>query len=334
MFMVSLESMGISGIKIGHVTDLVNATGCTVVLSERGSVGGVDVRGSAPGTRETDLLRPGNLINEIHGVLLSGGSAYGLDAASGVMQYLEEKQVGYQVGKSVVPIIPAAIISDLNIGNHQVRPNAEDGYRACEVASTDNVMEGTVGAGTGATVGKAFGLASATKGGLGIFSHEIEPGLIIFALVVVNSWGDVVDPDTGRIVAGPRDKNSAGFVNTIDLIANPESALDPNQIGAGNNTTIGILITNADIDKAQANKLAGRGQDGIALAVRPAHTMADGDTVFTLATGTWQGEIDHRLLTKVGAIAAVVMSKAIVRAVSNADGLAGIPSIKEISVGS
>ncbi|PZC50919.1 MAG: L-aminopeptidase/D-esterase [Chloroflexi bacterium] len=330
--MGSRELKGISGIKIGHVTDLRNATGCTVVLSQRGAVGGVDVRGSAPGTRETDLLRPGNLINEVHGVLLSGGSAYGLDAAAGVMKYLEEKQVGYRVGKALVPIVPAAIISDLNIGNHEVRPNALDGYRACEAARSDNLREGSIGAGTGATVGKAFGLANATKGGLGIFSHEIEPGLIILALVVVNSWGDVVDPGTGRIVAGPRDRKKAGFINTMDSMVNPESTLDSNEIGAGNNTTIGILITNAELDKSQANKLAGRGQDGIALAVRPAHTMADGDTVFTLATGRWDGETDHRLLTKIGSIAAVVMSKAIVRAVSNADGLEGIPSVKELNV--
>ena len=320
----------VSGIRVGHRTDLEHATGCTVVLCPQGTVGGVDVRGSAPGTRETDLLRPGNLVNEVHAVLLSGGSAYGLDAASGVMRYLEEKGTGYKIGRVVVPIVPGAIIFDLGLGSSSVRPMADDGYSACQSATSGEVAEGTVGAGTGATVAKALGLRHAVKGGLGTYSRDLGDGLVVSAIAVVNAWGDVVDPETCRVIAAPRTKDDDGFYSTIELMARPCSEWPQDQVVAGGNTTIGVLATNASLSKEQANKLAERGQDGIALAVRPSHTMGDGDTVFALATGAWQGQVDRVQLTRLGAVAASVMAHAVVRGVTQASGLAGVPSAQEL----
>ncbi len=319
----------IPGIKVGHRTDLEHATGCTVVLCPQGAVGGVDVRGSAPGTRETDLLRPGNLVNEVHAVLLSGGSAYGLDAASGVMRYLEENGAGYEIGSVVVPIVPGAIIFDLGLGSSNVRPTAADGYAACQSAASGEVGEGTVGAGTGATVAKALGMRHAVKGGLGICSLDIGDGLIVSAIAVVNAWGDVVDPETGRAIAAPRAEDD-GFHSTVELMTRPRSEWPQAQAVAGGNTTIGVLATNAALSKEQANKLAERGQDGIALAVRPSHTMGDGDTVFALATGAWQGQVDHMQLTRLGAVAALAMAQAVVRGVTQASGLAGVPGVREL----
>ena len=317
----------IPGIRVGHSTDLEHATGCTVVLCPSGAVGGVDVRGSAPGTRETDLLRPGNLVDEVHAVLLSGGSAYGLDAASGVMRYLEENGAGYEVGPAVVPIVPAAIIFDLGLGSPNVRPTADDGYAACQSAASGEPAEGSVGAGTGATVGKALGMSRAVKGGLGACSRDLGDGLVVSAMAVVNAWGDVVDPETARVVAAPRTEDGIGFHSTVELMARPRSQA---QAVAGGNTTIGVVATNASLSKEQANKLAERGQDGIALAVRPSHTMGDGDTVFALATGGWPGRVDRTQLTRLGAVAASVMAQAVVRGVTQASGLAGVPSINEL----
>ena len=320
----------IPGIRVGHSTDLEHATGCTVVLCPQGTVGGVDVRGSAPGTRETDLLKPGNLVNEVHGVLLSGGSAYGLDAASGVMRYLEEQGTGYEIGRVVVPIVPGAIIFDLGLGSSNVRPTADDGYTACQSAVSGEVGEGTVGAGTGATVAKALGMRHAVKGGLGICSLDLGDGLIVSAIAVVNALGDVVDPETGCVIAAPRTEDDNGFHSTVELMSRPRSEWPQAQAVAGGNTTIGVLSTNAALSKEQANKLAERGQDGIALAVRPSHTMGDGDTVFALATGAWQGQVDHMQLTRLGAVAASVMAQAVVRGVTQANGLAGVPGVKEL----
>ena len=319
----------IPGIKVGHSTDLEHATGCTVVLCPQGTVGGVDVRGSAPGTRETDLLRPGNLVNEVHAILLSGGSAYGLDAASGVMRYLEEKGTGYEIGRVVVPIVPGAIIFDLGLGSSSVRPTADDGYTACQSASGE-VAEGTVGAGTGATVAKALGLRHAVKGGLGTCSRDLGDGLVVSAIAVVNAWGDVVDPETCRVIAAPRIEDDDGFHSTVELMARPRSEWPQVQATAGGNTTIGVLATNASLNKEQANKLAERGQDGIALAVRPSHTMGDGDTVFALATGAWPGQVDRMQLTRLGAVAALAMAQAVVRGVTQASWLAGVPSAREL----
>ena len=301
-----------------------------MVLCPQGTVGGVDVRGSAPGTRETDLLRPGTLVNEVHAVLLSGGSAYGLDAASGVMRYLEENGTGYEIGSVVVPIVPGAIIFDLGLGSSSVRPTADDGYTACQSAASGEVEEGTVGAGTGATVAKALGLRHAVKGGLGTCSRDLGDGLVVSAIAVVNAWGDVVDPETCRVIATPRTEDDDSFHSTVELMTRPSSEWPQAQATAGGNTTIGVLTTNASLNKEQTNKLAERGQDGIALAVRPSHTMGDGDTVFALATGTWPGQVDRMQLIRLGAVAALVMAQAVVRGVTQASGLAGVPSTREL----
>ena len=320
----------VSGIEVGHYTDLEHATGCTVVLCRGGAVGGVDIRGSAPGTRETDLLRPGNLVEQVHAIVLSGGSAYGLDAASGVMRYLEERGIGFRMGDIVVPIVPAAILYDLGLVTSKVRPGPQEGYRACEAASAEPVSEGSVGAGTGATVGKALGMARAVKGGLGTASANLGDGLVVGAMAAVNAAGSVVDPETGRIIAGPRREDARGYHDTVELMAQPGFRRPQAVTEARVNTTLGVIATNAPLTKEQANKLAERGQDGLALAIRPCHTMGDGDAVFALATGTWAGTVDRALLTRLGAVAAHVMSQAILRAVTQATGLGGVPAVQEL----
>ena len=313
----------VDGIQVGHYTNLEAATGCTVVLCTEGAVAGVDVRGSAPGTRETDLMRPGNLVQEVHAILLSGGSAYGLDAASGVMRYLEERNVGFRIGPGVVPIVPAAIIFDLGLITHLVRPGPEDGYAACLNATSEPPEEGSVGAGTGATVGKVLGRALATKGGLGTASIRVGD-VTVGALAVVNAVGDIVNPDTGQVLAGPRDEENRTFFRSVEVIANPPKKLEPQ--ASPTNTTLAVVATNARLNKEQANKLAQVGQDGLALAVRPCHTMSDGDVVFALATGKSDAEIDMRRLCSAATLA---VAQAIVRAAVTAKGLGGVPSAKE-----
>ena len=321
----------IQGIEVGHYTDVEHATGCTVVLCRQGAVGGADVRGSAPGTRETDLLRPGNLVKQVHALVLSGGSAYGLDAASGVMRYLEEHSIGFRMGEIVVPIVPAAILFDLGLVTSNVRPGPQEGYQACQAASSQWVDEGSVGAGTGATVGKALGMERAVKGGTGTASADLGDGLVVGAIAAVNAAGSVVDPETGRIVAGPRREEDQGYYDTVELMAQPGFTPRPQaQAEARVNTTLGIVATNASLTKEQANKLADRGQDGLALAIRPCHTMGDGDLVFALATGAWQGDVDRTQMTRLGAVAARVMAQAILRAVTQAKGLGGVPSVEEL----
>jgi len=330
----------VPGIRVGHYTDLEHATGCTVVLCGEGAVGGVDVRGGAPGTRETDLLRPGTLVERVHAVLLSGGSAYGLDAASGVMRYLEERDTGFHMGQAVVPIVPAAILFDLGLVTHKVRPGPEEGYRACEAATSDGVAEGSVGAGTGATVGKALGMERAVKGGLGTASRSLEGGLHVGAIVAVNALGSVVDPESGGVLAGPRREKGQGFQDTVTLMAQPgfhrqRQALRRKGEGAAQvpgNTTIGVVATNASLTKEQTNRLAQIGQDGLALAVRPCHTMADGDVVFALATGTVERSLERDEVTRLGAVATRVMAQAIARAITQATGVGGIPSAGELGV--
>ncbi|MBI2855409.1 MAG: P1 family peptidase [Chloroflexi bacterium] len=314
----------VAGIQVGHYTNEEAATGCTVILCPEGAVGGVEVRGSAPGTRETDLLRPGNLVQQVHAIALSGGSAFGLDVASGVMRYLEERGMGFPIGPGVVPIVPAAIIFDLGLVTHQVRPGAEEGYRACLEAKHGSVEEGSVGAGTGATVGKILRRERATKGGLGTSSMKLN-GITVGALAVVNAFGDVVDPETGRVLAGPRKEDGRGFLNTVDLLTSPEYRVERQAVPT--NTTLAVVATDAALTKEQANKLAQMGQDGLALAVRPCHTMSDGDVVFALATGKSSAEVDMRQLCTV---AAVVVSRAIVRGVLAARGLGGVPSVQEV----
>ena len=320
----------VPGIKVGHYTDLENATGCTVLLCREGAVGGVDVRGSAPGTRETDLLRPGNLVEHVHALLLAGGSAYGLDAAAGVMRYLEERGIGFRMGDVVVPIVPAAILFDLGLVTSKVRPGPQEGYKACHDASSQAVPEGSVGAGTGATVGKALGMERAVKGGMGTASADLGGGLVVGAIAAVNAAGGVVDPETGRILAGPRREEDQGFYDSVELMAQPGFASPRTQAETRANTTLAVVATNAPLTKEQASKLAERGQDGMAMAIRPCHTMSDGDVVFALATGTWEGAVDRTQTTRLGAAAAQVMVRAILRAITQATGLGGVPAVREL----
>lgn len=318
----------VEGIRVGHYTDREGVTGCTVVLCEGGAVGGVDVRGSAPGTRETDLMRPVNLVQEAHAVLLTGGSAYGLDAASGVMRWLEERGVGFDVGVGVVPIVPAAVLFDLVIGDPKARPDAEAGYQACQSATDGPVTEGSVGAGTGATVGKLLGPKFATKSGLGTASVKIGKGIVVGAIVAVNAFGDVVDPDTGAILAGTRKPVVGGFVNTVKRMQGDLGQT----ILAFANTTLAVVATNAYLTKEVANKVAQMAHDGLARSIRPVHTMFDGDTVFALATGKPPkkgGEADPSV---VGTAAAEVLARAVVRAVQQAQSLGGIPAACDLKV--
>jgi len=312
----------ISGLRVGHWTDRRAATGCTVILCEGGAVAAVDVRGGAPGTRETDLLRPGNLVERVHAVLLSGGSAFGLDAAAGVMRYLEEQGVGFPTPGGLVPIVVGAVLYDLSIGHPDVRPDAAAGYAACRAAKGGRISQGSVGAGSGATVGKALGMGRAVKGGIGTASEGAAGDIIVGALVAVNCFGEVVDPDSSRILAGPRDEKG-GFLSTLDILRRrPASAL----AGGFTNSTIGVVATNARLNREQAYRLAVMAHDGLSRAVRPAHTLVDGDVFFSLATGATEAAADPIAL---GALAARAVERAIVRAVTEARGLAGVPSLGE-----
>lgn len=311
----------VSGIKVGHYTDKKAVTGCTVILCEQGAVAGVDVSGSSPGTRETDLLRPGNLVEKIQAIVLSGGSAFGLDAATGVMKYLEERGFGYETTAGRVPIVPAAIIFDLNIGDSRIRPGANEGYQACLAATDGKVAEGCVGAGTGATVGKILGLERAVKSGLGTASQRIARDVVVAALVVVNAVGDVIEPGTGKILAGPRKLHGRGFMSTSKLWKGEfKEAVPPF------NTVIGVVATDAKLGKAEANRLARMAQVGIARTIDPCHTMYDGDALFTLSVG--KKETD---LSALGAAAAEVVAEAIVRAIQKAKTLAGVPAAEDAS---
>ena len=292
----------IDGIKVGHATDVTARTGCTVVICPAGATAGVDVRGAAPGTRETDALRPGRLVQKAHAVLLTGGSAFGLDAAGGVVQYLEEQNVGFSAGPVRVPIVPAAVIFDLGVGDAKVRPDRQMGHQACLNATDEPVVMGAVGAGTGATVGKAPGVTS-SPGGVGSACKYLDSGLIVAAIVVVNALGNVVDPRTGEIVAGG--KANGSFVDITERL------LDANLV-QGTNTTIGVVATNAALTPAEVNRVAEMAHDGMARAIRPSHTMSDGDTLFSLATGVHTGSS----VNAVGILAAEVVAEAIVNAVT------------------
>jgi L-aminopeptidase/D-esterase-like protein len=315
----------VPGIKVGHYTDEANATGCTVVLCEAGAVGGVDVRGSAPGTLGTDGIRPMGLISQVHAVLLSGGSAFGLSAAFGVVSYLEERDVGVKFGGVTIPIVPAAILFDLGLVTHKVRPGPREGYLACQNAASGHVAEGSVGAGTGATVGKLLGRERAVKGGIGTASIDLGDGVVLGAIVAVNAVGGVFDAETGELVAGPRDDDGSTMHDSLKLITSPGFIPGPRPQPV--NTTIGVVATNAALTREQANKLAAVAHDGLALAVRPAHMMSDGDTLFALATGaqTQQASVD-----RLCAAAVICVSRAIVRGVRKAKGLGGIPGVSEL----
>jgi L-aminopeptidase/D-esterase-like protein len=313
------------GVKVGHYTDQQAVTGCTVLLCEHGAVAGVDVRGGAPGTRETDLLRPLNLVQEAHAILLAGGSAFGLDAAGGVMRYLEERGIGFDAGVARVPIVPTAVLFDLAIGRADVRPDSAAGYQACCAATDGPVAEGSVGAGTGATVGKLLGPRFATKSGLGTASERIGKGIVIGALVAVNAFGDVVDPASGRILAGTRAPVLGGFVDTTQRMKG-----DLGQIAlALANTTIGVVATDACLTKEEANKVAQMAHDGLAITIRPVHTMFDGDTIFSLSTGKAPGG-QRGDVSVIGAVAAQVMARAVLRAVREAQSLGGIPAARDL----
>lgn len=312
----------VAGVKVGHFTHPKRPTGCTVILVEEGAVAGVDVRGSAPGTHETDLLNPINTVQMVHAIVLSGGSAFGLEAVTGVMQYLEEKRIGFDVGVARVPIVPAAILFDLGLGDARIRPDKEAGYRACQVASTGPVAEGNVGAGAGATVGKMFGLSRAMKGGLGTASLRVGD-VVVAALVAVNALGDVIDPKTGTILAGARGADGKRLVNTMDVL---KRGIEPSPGRAGENTTIGVVATNAAFDKAGMTKVAQMSHDGLARTINPVHTPLDGDTLFALSTG----RVKNANVGVVGALAAEVVAEAVVRAIKMAEGLPGLPAYRDL----
>lgn len=297
----------VAGIEVGHFTDSRRPTGCTVILAREGAVAGVDVRGAAPGTRETDLLHPTNLVERVHAVLLAGGSAWGLDAATGVMRWLEEQGVGLTVGPGRIPIVPAAVLFDLYLGDTSIRPDAQAGYAACVAARRDAPAEGNVGAGSGAVIGKIFGADRAMKGGIGTASLTVN-GITMGALIACNALGDVVDPETGAIIAGARTADGKGFLDSRQALLRGEP---PKRLVAGSNTTIGVIATDAVLTKAQASRLATVGHDGLARSINPAHTMLDGDTLFALGTGASGKSADMMVLAT---MAAEVVARAVTRA--------------------
>jgi L-aminopeptidase/D-esterase-like protein len=326
------ESMGLTavdGLKVGQHTMAGRPTGCTVVLVDgAGAVGGVSQRGGAPGTRETDLLSPLNMVDKVNAIVLAGGSAYGLDAAQGVVRYLEERKIGWDVGTAgVVPIVPAAILIDLWFGGDpKIRPTADCGYRAASAASAGTVAEGNVGAGAGATLGKSAGRDRSMKGGVGSAAIALPNGLVVAALVAVNAIGDVIDPANGQVVAGVRTPDGKGLADARKLLRDG-SLLRAPAPRAVENTTIAVVATNARLTKAEASRVALMADDGLARAIVPAHTVGDGDTVFSLATGRWDGPADASII---GALAADVLAEAIVRAASRAESLGGLPSAREL----
>lgn len=323
----SLGLTAVEGIKVGHHTLAGRLTGCTVVLTEAGAVAGVDVRGGAPGTRETDLLNPTKSVQQVHAIVLAGGSAFGLDAASGVMRYLSERDIGYDMRVAKVPIVPAAILFDLGIGDDPtIRPTAECGYLAASAATAGPVTEGNVGAGAGATLGKMGGPGRAMKGGTGSASISLPNGLVVSALVAVNAVGDVIDPATGQVVAGVRSEDGRSLADARVLLR----AGGTTRSRQGENTTIGVVATNARLDQAQATVMAQMAHDGFARAIAPAHTPNDGDAIFALATGAYDQPIS---VSTVGALAADVMAEAIVRAARAATGIPGYPAARDLQAG-
>ena len=313
----------VGGLAVGHFTLSARPTGCTVVLVDPAAVASVDVRGSAPGTRETDLLNPVNTVERVNAIVLAGGSAFGLDAATGVQRWLDEHGRGFEVRNVRVPIVPAAILFDLLIGDPRIRPDAECGYRAAAEATTAPVAEGSIGAGAGATVGKAFGMARAMKGGVGTAAIRLPDGLVVSALVAVNAIGDVVDPATGQLVAGVRTEDGKSMADVRRLLR--AGALGGAEPGA--NTTLAVVATNARMTKTQMAKVAQMAHDGFARAIVPVHTPADGDTAFAVATGSLGRGAD---LLVVGSLAADVTSQAIVSAVRAATGLPSLPAARDL----
>lgn len=295
----------VPGITVGHAHDLEGRTGCTVVLcGPEGAVAGVDVMGAAPGTRETDLLEPENLVERVHAVLLAGGSAFGLDAACGVMRFLEERGIGFDTGLARVPIVPAAVIYDLGVGAPSARPDSQMGYLACQNASSGPVEEGRVGAGAGASVGKLLGHALSSPGGIGTASAKLPNGVTVGALVVVNAFGDIVDPESGQILAGALKPDRSGWLDTARALAEAPPVSFPSV----ENTTLVVVATDAALTKAQAKRIAAMSHDGMARAIRPVHTMFDGDVAFALSTGNLRADV-----TTIGTLAAELTARAIAR---------------------
>ena len=309
----------IQGFKVGHAQDMEALTGCTVILCPPNTVGGIDQRGGAPGTRETDLLHPVHLVNQVNAILLSGGSAYGLDAAAGVMRFCEENGMGFTFGPSRVPIVPAANLFDLYIGDPKVRPDGEMGYQACLNASEDQPEEGNVGAGTGAVVGKILSLKMAMKSGIGTASVDIGGGGKVAAIVAVNAFGDVIDPETSEIIAGAR--GLKGFADTLKVMKSFVGRKVMSFASAADNTVIGVVATNVKLNKEQITKVAQMAHNGLARTIRPAFSLFDGDTVFALSAG--EVEMDPNI---VGAYAAIAYQEAILRAVRSAEKVAGLPA--------
>ena len=307
----------VPGIRVGHAGDPAALTGCTVVLCPPGgAVAGVDVRGAAPGTRETDLLDPSNLVDQIHAIVLTGGSVFGLDSACGVVSFLEKQGIGYQTGAATVPIVPAAVIYDLGIGDPKVRPDFKMGRTACLNATTHTLAEGKVGVGMGATVGKILGHELSSSGGLGMASIKLPEGATVGVLVVVNAFGDIVDPSSGKVIAGAKQPGGKGWLDTSRALAGqaPDAGRRSrgqhfsNPLSGIENTTLAVVATDANLTKAQARRIASMAHDGLARAIRPVHTMFDGDTVFAISTGRARGDV-----TTLGAVAADLLSKAIAR---------------------
>ncbi|MFZ3080853.1 MAG: P1 family peptidase [Bellilinea sp.] len=313
----------VPGIKVGHDQDLNALTGCSVVLCESGAIAGVDQRGGAPGTRETDLLRPMHLVEKVHAVMLAGGSAFGLDAATGVMRYLEERKIGFDVRVAHVPIVPAAILFDLEVGDSTVRPDAAMGYRACQNAASPMVSQGNVGAGTGAAVGNMFGVKRAMKGGIGTASLDLGGGVVIGALIAVNAYGDILDFATNRLIAGMLDQDGA----LADTMATMKTFMGRKvlQFSSRHNTVIGVVATNAKLNKEQINKVAQTAHNGLAKTIRPAHTMFDGDTIFALSTNQRRTDVNI-----VAAFAPEVVARAILNAILAAEPAGGLPTARSL----
>ena len=311
----------VPGLRVGHHTDLDAATGCTVVLCERGAVPGVHVSGASPGGREIELLRPGYSINLVHGVLLSGGSSYGLDATAGVMRFLEERGAGFDTVAGVVPIVPAAIIFDLSIGDSRVRPTPDNAHTACCDATDSQTVEGSVGAGAGATVGKCLGMEHATKGGIGMASVDLGNDVVVAALMVVNAWGDVINPTSGHVLAGPRDLAGEGFLRTTDLLKQGRMR----RPFPTSNTIVGVVATNVRLRKTQTHRLAQMAQVGLARTIDPCGSMYDGDTLFVLSSGDRRCDMN---VLGVGAVEAV--TEAVQRAVLQAESVAGVPAVRDL----
>ena len=310
----------VAGIEVGHFTDTRRPTGCTVVMAREGAVAGVDVRGAAPGTRETDLLHPSNLVDKVHAIMLAGGSAWGLEAATGAVRWLEERGVGLDVAVGRLPIVPAAVLFDLLVGDMRIRPDAAAGYAACAAASSADPAEGNVGAGAGAVVGKVFGIQHAMKGGVGTASITVD-GVTVGALIACNALGDVIDPDTAQVMAGARTDDGQGMRDTRRALL---CGQPPQPLLAGTNTTIGVVATDAILTKAQAHRLAIAAHDGLARSINPVHTMSDGDTLFSLGTGRAGKSLGMMVLATMAAEAtarATVRAVQAARSVTTADGL-------------